>query len=583
MGNTVEEKPEILVIDDESAIRDLLCDLFGEEYGCTTAKSAEEALALLQREKFNLVLSDINMSGMSGIELIPKIHAAAPDTVVMVISGEQTVESAIAAMRVGAFDYIEKPFDLKHVEVAVRRALEHQSLLAQKRRHETHLEELVQRRTAELDYLAYHDVVTKLPNRALFEDRLAQAMVVQAQPQRKSLAVIWSCLDKFKKIQDTLGRAVGNRLLQLTASRLQQSVPENTTIAKIDGDEFAILLTQIDGAETVVEFINKINEALNESFLIDEHEIFLTLSIGISIFPDDGKDAATLTKNASIAMHRATDKGGDNYQFYAAGMNDEAVKRMTLENNLRRALEREEFRVFYQPKVNAKTGQIGGVEALVRWQHPELGLIPPSEFIPLAEDTGLIEPLGEWVLRTACAQSHSWDASGFNSMFISVNLSPRQFQQANLLEIITEILETTEVNSSCLVLEVTESSIMKNTETAIETLRELKKMGIKIAIDDFGTGYSSLGHLKRLPIDILKIDRSFVCDVTTDADDAALVMAIISLAHNLSLKVLAEGVETEEQLKFLQLLRCDGWQGYLFSKPVAAEDLKPLLSRSATN
>ena len=561
MGNSEEEKPQILVIDDESAITELLCELFGKEYGCTTAKSAEEAVSLLRREKFNLVVSDINMGGgMSGIELIPQIHASAPDTVVVMISAEQTVESAIAAMRVGAFDYIVKPFDIKHVEVAVRRALEHQSLLAAKRRHETHLEELVEQRTAELDYLALHDVVTELPNRMLFEDRLAQA-IVQAQHHRQSLAILWSCLDKFKKIQDTLGRAAGNRILQEVAERLKYSLPENTTIAKIDDDEFAILLTQIDGAETAVETTNEINEALKTPFVIDNHEIFIALSIGISIFPDDGADAATLSKNASIAMHRATERGGNNYQFYTAEINAEAVKRMALESNLRRALEREEFRVYYQPKVNAKTGRMLGMEALVRWQHPELGLISPAEFIPLAEDTGLIEPLGEWVLRTACAQSHSWETDGFNSLLISVNLSPRQFQQPNLLEVITEIIKTTRVNSSCLVLEVTESSIMKNAEAAIETLGELKKLGVKIAIDDFGTGYSSLGYLKRLPIDILKIDRSFVCDVTTDADDAALVMAIISLAHNLSLKVIAEGVETQEQLKFLRLLKCDDWQG----------------------
>jgi len=428
---------------------------------------------------------------------------------------------------------------------------------------------LVEQRTAELDFLALYDVVTELPNRTLFEDRLAQA-IGTAQQHRQTLAVLWTTLDKFKKIQDTLGRAVGNRLLQAAADRLRNCLPENTTIAKIDGDEFAILLTQIDGAENAVETISEINEALKTPFLIDEHEIFFTASIGISVFPNDGTDAPTLAKNASIALRRAKELGDNNYQFYTSEMNAEAVKRMTLENNLRRALEREEFEVYYQPKVNVKTGLMQGMEALVRWQHPELGLISPAEFIPLAEDTGLIEPLGEWVLRTACAQSRQWQTSGYDSPMISVNLSPRQFQQPDLLKMITEIVKTTRVNSDCLVLEVTESSFMKNSGAAIETLNELKKMGIKIAIDDFGTGYSSLGYLKRLPIDILKIDKSFVCDVTTDADDAALVMAIITLAHNLSLEVIAEGVETEEQLRFLRLLRCDGWQGYLYSKPVTA-------------
>ena len=569
MGNTEADKPQILVTDDESLIRDLLCGLFGDEYGCTTAQSGEDALLMVQRGNYNLVLSDINMGEMSGIELIPQIHAVSPDTVVVLISAEQTIETAIAAMRVGAFDYIEKPFDLDQVELVVRRAIEHQSLLVEKRLHETKLEELVEQRTAELDFLALYDVVTELPNRTLFEDRLAQA-ISAAQQHRQPLAVLLSTLDKFKKIQDTLGRVIGNRLLQATADRLRKCVPENTTIAKIDGDEFAILLTNIDGTENAVETIAEINEALKTPFRIDEHEIFFTASVGISVFPNDGTDAPTLAKNASIALHRAKELGDNNYQFYTSEMNEEAVKRMALENNLRRALEREEFEVYYQPKVNVKTGQMQGVEALVRWRHPELGLISPADFIPLAEDTGLIEPLGEWVLRTACAQSHQWQMSGYDAPLISVNLSPRQFQQPGLLKTITEIIKTTRVNSDCLVLEVTESSFMKDSGAAIETLVELKKMGIKIAIDDFGTGYSSLGYLKRLPIDILKIDRSFVCDVTTDADDAALVMAIITLAHNLCLEVIAEGVETEEQLRFLRLLRCDGWQGYLYSQPVTA-------------
>jgi diguanylate cyclase (GGDEF)-like protein len=573
------EKPHVLVIDDEPAITELLCNLLKENYKCTSAKSAEEAFSVLGRERVNLVLSDINMNGMSGIELIPRVLVASPDTVVMIISGEQTVETAIDAMRVGAFDYITKPFDLEHVEFAVYRALEHQALLEEKRHHETNLEQIIEQRTAQLDYLALHDALTELPNRTLFEDRLSQA-IVAAERNRESLAIVWSCLDRFKKIQDTLGRDVGSCLLQAVAERLKNCLPENTTIAKIDGDEFAILLTQIEGTETVVEVTEEINETLKLPFLIDEQEVFITASSGISFFPNDGADASTLSKNACIALDRAKEQGGNNYQFYTAEMNAEALKRITLENNLRRALEREEFEVFYQPKVNVKNGQIGGMEALVRWRHPELGLVSPSEFIPLAEDTGLIEQLGEWILRTACYQCSEWQKNGAKPFYISVNLSPRQFQQPNLLKVITDIIQKTGVDSDCLVLELTESSIMKNAESAIETLSELKKMGIKIAIDDFGTGYSSLGYLKRLPIDILKIDRSFVCDVTTDADDAALVMAIITLAHNLGLKVIAEGVETEEQLRFLRLLRCDDWQGYLSSEPMPAANMSRFLTKA---
>lgn len=578
--NNADGKPHVLVIDDDSAITELLWNLLKENFKCTTAESAEEAFAVLEHEKVDLVLSDINMSGMSGIELIPQVRQASPDTVVMIISGEQNVEAAISALRFGAFDYITKPFDLEHVEIAVERALEHQSLLAAKHRHETHLENLVRQRTEELDYIAFHDVLTELPNRTLFEDRLTQA-IVAAERSHESLAIIWSSLDRFKKIQDTLGHSVGSRLLQAAAGRLKECLPEKTTVAKIDGDEFAVLLTQVDNAETVVEVISRIDGALKLPFIIDEHEIFITVSIGISFFPEDGEDAATLSKNAGIALHRAKEQNGSNYQFYTPEMNAEALKRMTLENNLRRALEREEFEVYYQPKVNVKNGRIGGMEALVRWRHPDLGLVAPSEFIPLAEDTGLIEPLGEWVLRTACAQTNTWQTGGVKPFYIAVNLSARQFQQANLLEIITGIVNNTGVNPDCLVLEVTESSIMQNAESAIETLGELKKMGIKIAIDDFGTGYSSLGYLKRLPIDILKIDRSFISDVTTDSDDAALVMAIITLAHNLGLKVIAEGVETEEQLRFLRLLRCDDWQGYLSSQPMPAQNMSRFLARAS--
>jgi diguanylate cyclase (GGDEF)-like protein len=520
------------------------------------------------------------MGGMSGLEMIPQVRAFAPDTVIMMISGEQTIESAIEAMRGGAFDYIMKPFDFQHVEASVRRALEHHSLLASKRRHENHLEELVRQRTAELNHLAYHDALTDLPNRILFEDRLTQALIL-AERNRQPLGMLFLSLDRFKKVHDTLGRAIGDRLLQKVAERLRSNAHKGETVARFEGDEFALLLTQIGGTEDedVVEVIFQINESLKLPFVIDDHELFITVSIGISLYPDDGADAPTLLKNADAALNRAREQGENNYQFYTADMNAKAMKRLTLENSLRRALERSEFEVYYQPVLDINTRKIVGMEALVRWHHPELGLVQPAEFIPLAEDTGMIVPIGEWVLRTACAQNKSWQAAGFAPLSLAVNLSVRQFQQQNLSEVIARILQETGLNAHDLELELTESSIMKNAESAVRTLGELKAMGVKIAIDDFGTGYSSLGYLKRLPIDTLKIDRSFVCDVTTDPDDAALVMAIITLAHNLRLKVIAEGVDSEEQLRFLHLLRCDEWQGYLFSKPLPVEAFEELLSQ----
>ena len=570
----------ILIVDDEPEIRSMVRETLSESYNCAVANSAEEALLLLQTEEYGLVISDINMGGMSGLEMIPQVRAIAPDTVIMMISGEQNIESAIEAMRVGAFDYIMKPFDFQHVEAAVRRALEHHALLEAKRHHENHLEELVRQRTAELNHLAYHDALTDLPNRILFEDRLTQALIL-AERNRQPLGMLFLSLDRFKKVHDTLGRAIGDRLLQKVAERLRGNAHKGETVARFEGDEFALLLTQIGGTEDedVVEVIFQINESLKLPFVIDDHELFITVSIGISLYPDDGADAPTLLKNADAALNRAREQGENNYQFYTADMNAKAMKRLTLENSLRWALERSEFEVYYQPVLDINTRKIVGMEALVRWHHPELGLVQPAEFIPLAEDTGMIVPIGEWVLRTACAQNKSWQAAGFAPLSLAVNLSVRQFQQQNLSEVIARILQETGLNAHDLELELTESSIMKNAESAVRTLGELKAMGVKIAIDDFGTGYSSLGYLKRLPIDTLKIDRSFVCDVTTDPDDAALVMAIITLAHNLRLKVIAEGVDSEEQLRFLHLLRCDEWQGYLFSKPLPVEAFEELLAQ----
>jgi diguanylate cyclase (GGDEF)-like protein len=439
---------------------------------------------------------------------------------------------------------------------------------------------LVRQRTAELNHLAYHDALTDLPNRILFEDRLTQALIL-AERNRQTLGVLFLSLDRFKKVHETLGHAIGDRLLQKVAERLRSSAHKGETVARFEGDEFALLLTQIGGTEGehVIEVIFQITESLELPFTIDEHELFITASIGISLYPDDGTDASTLFKNADAALYRAKEQGGNNYQFYTADMNAKAVKRLTLENSLRRALERNEFEVYYQPVLDVNTKKIVGMEALLRWHHPDLGLVQPVEFIPLAEDTGMIVPIGEWVLRTACAQSKSWQDAGFAPLALAVNLSARQFQQQNLAEVVARILQETGFDAHNLELELTESSIMKNAEYAVKALGELKAMGVKLAIDDFGTGYSSLGYLKRLPIDTLKIDRSFVCDVTTDSDDAALVMAIITLAHNLRLKVIAEGVDSEEQLSFLHLLRCDEWQGYLFSKPLPVEAFEGLLSQ----
>lgn len=577
MKSTSYKSARILIVDDEPLVRNLLNAILSKSYDCTTAESAEEALSYLGKEAFDLVISDINMGGMSGIELISRVAVSSPDTVVMVISGNLTLDSPIEAIRGGAFDYIKKPFDVDQVEIAVDRALAHAALLASKRKHENHLEQLVAERTSKLNYLAYNDSLTGLPNRLFFEDRLTQTLL--QQKGRGKVAVFFVSLDRFKGLRDTLGHSVGDRLLKEVAGRLEAVADNRATVARFEGDEFALLLGD-KSSDELVRFANDVFDAFNSPLAVGEDEIIISISIGISLSPDDGDDAQILLKNAGAALSHVRKHGGNNYQFFTSDIHDTALSRLALENELRRALERSEFELYYQPKIDMNTRKMVGMEALVRWNHPELGLVPPLDFIPLAEETGLIVPIGEWVLRDACAQSKKWHDQGYD-LDVAVNLSPRQFQQKDLVEKINQIVRDTGFDPGFLNLEVTESSIMNNAESAVNVLHELRKTGIKISIDDFGTGYSSLGYLKQLPIDVLKIDKTFVNDVTSNPDDAALVNTVITLAHNLRLKVVAEGVETEDQLSFLNQSKCDEWQGFLFSKPVTAEAFARLLTEQS--
>jgi diguanylate cyclase (GGDEF)-like protein/PAS domain S-box-containing protein len=447
-------------------------------------------------------------------------------------------------------------------------------------------QDITDRKLAEerINHLAYHDAITDLPNRILFEDRLKLALNI-AQHNRDMLAVIFLNLDRFKNINDTLGHNVGDQLLRAVAKRLTRDVTGSETIAHFGGNEFAFIVTQLKELGEITKVIQHIQRAFHSPFNVDEHELYLTNSIGISIYPHDGKDASTLIKNAGAALLRAKDQGGNGCHFYTADMNSKALSRLEMENTLRHVLARGEFQIYYQPQLEVSSREIIGMEALLRWQHPRLGLINPSEFIPLAEATGLIVPISEWILRTVCLQYREWQRVGYRPPSVSVNISARHFQQSNVVELVTQILKETNVDPTMLKLEITESAVMKDPHQAILILEELKRRGVKISIDDFGTGYSSLNYLKRFPLDELKIDQSFVCDTTKDQNDAAIVMAIITLAHSLNLKVVAEGVETEEQLTFLRLLRCDKVQGYLVSKPVTHEEFAQnfLVKKVATN
>ena len=441
--------------------------------------------------------------------------------------------------------------------------------------------DITERKRAEeqVRHLAFHDALTGLPNRLLFADRVKVA-VAHAQRRDRLLAVLFLDLDRFKTINDSLGHSVGDQLLRRVAERVQGCVREGDTLARLGGDEFTILISEIGRGEDAAKIAQKIQETIRLPFVLDQRELFVTTSIGVALYPTDGQDAETLVRNADTAMYRAKDQGRDNTQLYTPAMNAKALERLALEGRLRQALHYEELVVYYQPLVDLSTGMIRGAEALLRWQHPELGLILPGEFIPLAEMSGLIVPIGRWVLQTACAQMRVWQQLGYHDLAIAVNLSSRQFQQTDLVRQVAEALERSSIAPRCLDLEITESNAMQNAELSIGALKDLKNLGVSLSMDDFGTGYSSLNYLKRFPIDRIKIDQSFVRDVTDDPDDAAIASAVIAMAHSLKLTVVAEGVETEEQLSFLRLKNCDEMQGYLVSRPVPAPDFEKLLKKN---
>ncbi|MGD7034710.1 putative bifunctional diguanylate cyclase/phosphodiesterase [Methylotuvimicrobium buryatense] len=427
-----------------------------------------------------------------------------------------------------------------------------------------------------LNYLAHHDPLTGLPNRLLFQDRLAQG-ILQAQRGKSMIAVMFLDLDRFKLINDTLGHPIGDELLVAVAERLRRCARETDTIARLGGDEFAVVLSSMTHEEDVEHVAQKIIQALSSVFCVGGHEVFVTTSIGITFYPGLNNDRSKLLEQADVAMYHAKKQGRNNYQYYTADMNAAAYERLMLETNLRRALEREEFRLYYQPQIDVQSGAVTGVEALIRWQSPELGLVSPGGFIPLLEETGLIVPVGEWVLETACRQMKEWLDAGYPAMTMAVNLSARQFHQADLVERIAQILQELDLPPELLELELTESMVMESVDSAVEILHKLKRMGVKVAIDDFGTGVSSLGYLKHFPIDTLKISHDFVLNLPRDSVDASIASAVINLARNMQLSSVAEGVENSEQMDFLRNQDCERLQGYLFSRPIPAEKMSELL------
>ncbi|HJV03035.1 MAG TPA: EAL domain-containing protein [Burkholderiaceae bacterium] len=555
-----EDMPQVLVVDDDRSTRSTLrYTLQRDGFRVEEAADGAQALAMLKRFQPDVILMDAVMPVMDGFTACARMQelpggSGIPVLMITALQDNSSVERAFAA---GASDYIPKPIHYAVLSQRVRRIIEGNR--AEKR----------------IRHLAFNDLLTGLPNRTLFFDLLGQS-IEAAGAAGGQVAVLFMDLDRFKYVNDNLGHDVGDRLLQAVAQRVRHSVRNVDTVARLGGDEFTVVLSDLDGPGAAAAAAHNICRMLATPFQIDGHDIFVTSSVGIAMYPHDGADVATLVKHADSAMYRAK-KTNTGFQFYEASMEQSISEHVRLESDLRRALELEQLEVYYQPQSSFATGQIVAMEALVRWRHPTRGMVSPAEFIPLAEETGIIKPLGDWVLRTACAQLKAWHNEGLPPLRVAVNLSVRQLLQKDFSRTVEAVLADTGLAPHLLELEITESTLMENAQDTLTALHRLRSLGVRLSIDDFGTGYSSLSYLKRFPVDIIKIDRSFVRDVPQDADDAAIVTAIIALAHSLRLEVVAEGVETAAQLHFLQARHCDLLQGYHLSPAIPAAQFAELV------
>jgi diguanylate cyclase (GGDEF)-like protein len=547
------ESAQVLIVDDDRSTRtSLKHTLQRDGFEVEEAADGAQALQMLKYLRPDVILMDAVMPVMDGFTACARMQempssSSIPVLMITALEDNTSVERAFAA---GASDYIPKPIHFAVLSQRVRRIIEANQ--AEKK----------------IRHMAYNDLLTGLPNRALFFEQLGRH-IEQARMAGESVAVLFLDLDRFKNVNDSLGHDVGDQLLVMVAQRLRRSVRNADCVARLGGDEFTVVLSHLTSPNAAVSVAQNICRALSTPFEINGQDIFVSTSVGISMYPHDGTDVGTLLKHADTAMYRAK-KNSNGFQFFEASMELAISENVRLENDLRRALDRHELDVFYQPQVGVGDGRIVGMEALARWRHPTRGMVPPSDFIPLAEETGLIALLGEWVLRTACLQLRDWMQSGLPQMRLAVNVSVRQVLQKDFAATVEKVLTETGVPADLLELEITESTLMEHAQHTLQALHRLRELGVRLSIDDFGTGYSSLSYLKRFPVDIIKIDRSFVRDVPHDADDAAIVTGIIALAHSLRLQVVAEGVETDAQMQFLTKHGCDILQGYFLSPPVPA-------------
>ena len=578
-----QDRPHVLVIDDDSLIRLLVTEaLQAEGLKVSEAESGEQGLRQFAESGADAVLLDVMMpSGIDGFETCVELRKipGGEHTPVLMMTGLEDLESINRAFEVGATDFITKPINFPLLGHRVRymlRSSDTTKCLVESERR--------------LHRLAYFDNLTDLPNRQYFREHL-QRMVSLAIRQERKLAVLFLDLDGFKRINDTLGHHLGDLVLQSTGERLRKSIRasdaitrpgggrDGASLARLGGDEFTVLLSEIDRAEDAAIVAERIRLTLAESLKVGDHELFTTTSIGIAVCPDDGVDAEELLKNADLAMYYAKRGGGNMYRYFSAKMTEAALRRLTMENHLRKAIERGELDLHYQPQLDVATGEIRGLEALLRWESSDLGRVSPADFIPLAEETGLIVPIGEWVLRQACNQAKAWRDKGMLLARMAVNVSGIQFLHKGFPALVSAVLAETGLEPQALELELTESALMQDADGAIHTLQTLKGLGVQLAIDDFGTGYSSLSRLKHFPIDRLKIDQVFVRDIEMDANNAAIAVAVIAMAGSMDMKVVAEGVETDSQLAFLKDKHCDEVQGFLLSRPLPAAEMDSYLHR----
>ena len=564
----------IMMVDDEETTLDVL-EMFLEEEGYrkfVPTTESTSAVDRMTRERPDVVLLDLIMPGVGGLEILGAVRARDDlrHTPIIILTSATDSETKLKALELGATDFLAKPVDPSELALRLR------NTLAAK---------------AYQDRLVYYDGLTGLPNRRLFNERMDHELA-RARKDGKECAVLHIGLDRFKQINDSLGREVGDQMLTLCAERLEGCVRtagfagkvsddrRNSPLSRIGGDEFALCLWGVGSLGRAARAARRLLAEMSEAFEVGYRDLFLTASIGIAQFPEDGEDVETLLRKADMAMSHAKQSGRNTYQFYREALNSQLSERLNLENQLRRAVEREELVLYYQPKVNAGTGEVVGAEALMRWEHSEMGFVPPDKFIPVAEDAGLITALGDWALRTACRQNKAWQDAGLPPVRIAVNVSSRQFQEG-VVEKVRSALEDSGLAPEHLVLELTESMIMENPEDAVRMLREIRDLGVKLSVDDFGTGYSSLAYLKSFPLAELKIDRSFISGIADDPDDAAIVTAIVAMSHSLGLRVVAEGIETEDQLTYLQERGCDECQGFYFSPPVPPDQWESLLAAGA--